>query len=60
LRYDIAELIKQHDLMSTQETWDVEILEYCQNYFSNYTRYTCPAKHSSHDGRHMALVLVNN
>jgi len=32
LRYDIAERIKQYDLMSILDTWDVET-ENCQNYF---------------------------
>ena len=30
LRYDIVEPIKQYDLMSLQETWDVET-DYCKN-----------------------------
>ena len=50
LRYGIAELIKQYDLMSLQETWDIET-DYCQNYFSNHTLYTCTAKRSSRGGR---------
>ena len=61
LRYDIAELIKQYDLMSLQETWDVET-DYCKINFSYYTLYTCPAKRSLRGGRHMGgvLVLVKN
>jgi len=43
--------------MSLHETWDVET-DYCKNYFSNYTLYTCPEKRSLCGGRHMGGVLV--